>query len=652
MLESNLNEIKRKLRAADYAGAEKDLHILIADGSFSMMGQNREIPALWSFVHQISFTENLAAMTGGHGTACIDLRNGKLSLDPNFFLTKIRSFEDLFFILMHERDHRLLHRLYRIQWHRLRKIVGYNDEDFYAIKHVLEDAWINASVRSEMAYTADLPENFYCWSIDDEKDPEKSGFDKKKGHKVGQPRSPDTALLTCMSPFVHKDGLDVSHESLYAQATQLLAKYNPKSRYASYGGRILPYPDWYKLFCDWLDKNKDKMAQPSPDSKPDQDCPQHGQQSDGEGAGQDEGQGQGQGDQEREGSGEGDQDGESKENQSGKGKESEKRGNGKGSDGDQKHEHGQSDKPCTCKKGPMSLKDRLSRIPNFILSSDDLEEDLSKAPRKPVRPQVHSTDPGYGRNLEAVEVVAKSVQDLDDVDRELLEMGGSALTNSWKSNTVQIKGAIKLDADRVVQSIASLRVTEQKVMRPDVNLPNRPSRRDMMHMGLGGMPTLWSVPHYLEFQELVVYTDVSGSMNHWYGVALYLSKQLKEFGCDMYQFSNVVVGPMGEEDSNIFWTTGGTTFDAVAEHIMQNGFKAVVIITDNEGTLDPKYHEAMKGLGELYLICLSNHQKPRNYDPKTYKFCYGIRGWQGVTDKVTGIFLTPEDLQRMGGQSF
>jgi hypothetical protein len=228
------------------------------------------------------------------------------------------------------------------------------------------------------------------------------------------------------------------------------------------------------------------------------------------------------------------------------------------------------------------------------------------------------------------------------MDRELLEMGGSALTEAWKTNTVLIKGAVKQYADQLVQNIATMRVTEHKIMRPDFNIPPRPTRRDLMNLGLGQPPVMWQHPQYIEQQELVLYTDVSGSMNQWYSVALYLSNQLREFGCDMYQFSTQVVKPVPGRDDNIFWTDGGTDFDTVAEHIVNNGFKAVVIITDNEDSLAEQYWESMREVDELYCIFLQDGQRPRNLDIQNHNWggSWGRAGWNKVTEKITGIFAS------------
>jgi len=310
----------------------------------------------------------------------------------------------------------------------------------------------------------------------------------------------------------------------------------------------------------------------------------------------------------------------------------------------------------------MTLAERLSRILDIIMSKDLLDELLNKSGddddddddeefHKGPKPETEPAEifggeersnygADWGRGISAREVAPHEVQNLDAMDRELLEMGGSALTEAWKTNSVQIKGAVKQYADELVQNIATMRVTEHKIMRPDFNIPARPSRRDVMRMSMGDMPVMWDHPQYLEQQELIVYTDVSGSMISWYSVALYLTNQLREFGCDLYQFSTVICKPIPVRDDNIFWGTGGTDFDTVAEHIVSKGYKAVVIITDNCDSFADKYAEAMKEIPEVYAVFLQDGMRPKNYNPKTHPFggAWGKKGWQKVTDKFTAIF--------------
>ncbi|GAG10191.1 unnamed protein product, partial [marine sediment metagenome] len=264
-----------------------------------------------------------------------------------------------------------------------------------------------------------------------------------------------------------------------------------------------------------------------------------GGDSPGDGAGEGEGEGEGSGEGSGAGAGSGSGSGED-------GPEGDKNDPGKG------HGHGGT-KPCTCNGGegllskPMTLKERLARVPDILKSKDDIDkslddkkphkdaDDIRKDPNGKDQPlEVMEMDPNqpkgvsWGGKASGQEIVPQTIEELDDFDRGLLEMGGSVLTDSHKTDTVQIKGAVKRYADELVQNIATMRVTDHKIVRPDFNIPSRPSRRDMMNLGMGHLPPMWDHNQYLEQNELIVYTDVSGSMCNWYSVALYLTKQLRE----------------------------------------------------------------------------------------------------------------------------
>jgi len=674
-----LEGIKSKIRKGDLDGAEMDLHRLLVNRDFDALWGCKSLPVIWGYIAHIRLDTTVP-------TACVDLPGGKVLLNPQFILDKVHCLMDLLFIVLHERDHRILRRIFRINWHKLSKILDYKMEWIVKVRNVLEDAWINASVRAEMGIASGLPERFYCWTEEDAaspgpkspENPDGSGFDPAE-HKIGEPKSDEFALLTCLSSFVD-DGIETSHRDLYLDAHSLLAKHGltgrsksrSSSRYDYYDqydrySNMLSFPAWYDAFCDWLSVHKDDLAQPSPGCKGDDDCPVHGN------PGQGEGDGEGEGDESGSGAG-GEQDGDGDcagEGGSGSGSEAANDGSGGGdsksdpnkSEGDAgddgkpttgNHEHG-GNKKCTCRGGegllgePMTLAERLSRVPDIVISKDELDKildglddgsDKRKGP-KPDKPlevfKLGGRGAGWGGVPSGTEVVPHEIQSLDEIDRELLEMGGSALTEAWKTSTVQIKGAVKQYADELVQSIATMRVTEHKIMRPDFNIPVKPSRRDIINMGMGNIPVMWQHPQYLEQQELIVYTDVSGSMCSWYSVALYLTQQLAEFGCELYQFSTIVCKPVPGRDDNIFWGDGGTHFDTVAEHIRLKGFKAVIIITDNCDALSEKYHDHLRELPELYAIFLQSGNRPRGKSPG-YGGSYGRAGWQTVTDKITAIY--------------
>ena len=141
--------IRNKIEAGDISGAESDLHHLIISKDFRKIWGRDDLPVIWGYISRMTLDTSVP-------TAMVDLRNGKVFINPQFILDKIHSLEDLLFIVLHERDHRLIRRIYRVDWYRLRKILDFNDEWAAKVRNVLEDAWINASVRSSMGIKAGL----------------------------------------------------------------------------------------------------------------------------------------------------------------------------------------------------------------------------------------------------------------------------------------------------------------------------------------------------------------------------------------------------------------------------------------------------------------------------------------------------------------
>ena len=281
--QSYLDTIKQKIRAQDLPGAEKDLHYLIVNRDFDKLWGAGTLPVMWGFIAHIRLTKAIP-------TAIVDLANGEIQINPQFLLDKIDSLEDLLFVILHERDHRILRRLFRINWHKLYKMLDYKKEWIDKIRNVVEDVWINASVRCEMGINANLPENCYCWTKADADSPGKRGFDNPKGsgfdpeiHKIGEPKSEDYALLTCLSQFCDP-GIQSEHGSLYFEAKTLQRRHNIRpigTRYHNdYGRSGMPsFPQWFDIFCDWFQIHKSDLAMPSPDCQGDPDCPVHGQES-------------------------------------------------------------------------------------------------------------------------------------------------------------------------------------------------------------------------------------------------------------------------------------------------------------------------------------------------------------------------------------
>ena len=77
--------------------------------------------------------------------------------------------------------------------------------------------------------------------------------------------------------------------------------------------------------------------------------------------------------------------------------------------------------------------------------------------------------------------------------------------------------------------------------------------------------------------------DVSGSMDSYLGLIPYLFDRLMEHVDEIFEFSTVIVKV--DPRDTYYYSTGGTSFNKVAKHILDKDFQSVIVITDGCGKL-------------------------------------------------------------------
>jgi hypothetical protein len=113
-------------------------------------------------------------------------------------------------------------------------------------------------------------------------------------------------------------------------------------------------------------------------------------------------------------------------------------------------------------------------------------------------------------------------------------------------------------------------------------VPNFHDRRTSSLYSCDILPVFHNVPGKGVKNSIACYIDVSGSQEHVIPkVVAAVLRYKKHVGNEVYCFSNVVLDTHVKKlaKGEIF-TTGGTDFDPVAEHILENKFKSIIILTD------------------------------------------------------------------------
>lgn len=115
-------------------------------------------------------------------------------------------------------------------------------------------------------------------------------------------------------------------------------------------------------------------------------------------------------------------------------------------------------------------------------------------------------------------------------------------------------------------------------------VPIAPTKRELIMMHAGMMPPHFRRPILADRtskEGLAVYLDVSGSVESHLPRILGILARLEDVLKGVYLFSTKVVEvPFKEVMAGKIQTTFGTSFDCVAESIVENRFKRAIVLTD------------------------------------------------------------------------
>lgn len=145
--------------------------------------------------------------------------------------------------------------------------------------------------------------------------------------------------------------------------------------------------------------------------------------------------------------------------------------------------------------------------------------------------------------------------------------------------------------DHNFNSLKSFFPVARKKMSP---VPINPTQRDMFKAALGRPPIMWrakatKINH--KTSGVAIYVDLSGSVEAHLPRIIKLIANLNKELTSVFGFStNVVEHSLKDMQKGKIDTTGGTSFDCVAEHILANNFTKFILITDACGKLNVKYH--------------------------------------------------------------
>lgn len=140
--------------------------------------------------------------------------------------------------------------------------------------------------------------------------------------------------------------------------------------------------------------------------------------------------------------------------------------------------------------------------------------------------------------------------------------------------------------------------------------PSFSDKRDLVLTAAGHNPVYFNHEVRVHKGRVVIYTDVSGSMEGikelTYGLLVGLEE---EYSVQMYVFSTEL-HPLSKNDlkAGVVNTTGGTDFDVWVEDMLENNYDKVLVITDGYGNINQNNLEAMRdNRSELYVVYTKDH---------------------------------------------
>lgn len=180
-----------------------------------------------------------------------------------------------------------------------------------------------------------------------------------------------------------------------------------------------------------------------------------------------------------------------------------------------------------------------------------------------------------------IEHMAKGVQDTQSAAFSDIEM--DYVTKKLKSSkSFETQLVEEYILDRISKKARSVFTDSEP---EESMLPLRISNRDAFRLALGWYPL--SYENEIEKEDkkggLAVYVDVSGSFEAYIPYTLGVIEAMEDVVEKIFQFSNIV-SEISMEDlkkNNVrIVTTGGTDFDCIVRHAVDNNFDKVMIITD------------------------------------------------------------------------
>lgn len=163
--------------------------------------------------------------------------------------------------------------------------------------------------------------------------------------------------------------------------------------------------------------------------------------------------------------------------------------------------------------------------------------------------------------------------------------------------------------------------TRRKIIKKAI-FPQRLHARDINLLAGGIDIVSWrhdSLEEYKEKVLLPIYLDVSGSMYSSLPEIIQLILNIDADLDSIWGFSNqVFLHTLDDLKNNKIKSTGGTDFDCIIEHALENKHKSILVITDGDAHCR-KPKEKIPGIDEVIVVLTDGYCREDNWFSTVYK---------------------------------
>ena len=271
------------------------------------------------------------------------------------------------------------------------------------------------------------------------------------------------------------------------------------------------------------------------------------------------------------------------------------------------------------KHGAPIDKDELKkRVENGEKITVSIEENGNSSSDEDTEDQIKEAIEGQ---IEADKLAGKS----SNIQRVMYELATDITKKLDLTALKQIKFNSIFHNVRLAGYVASKEITSSPI------IPNKLHKSDLFMLSRGITPVMWKHERevFRRKPELIpIYLDVSGSM--WEDLPEII-QMILNIGEDIeyvWCFSNIISKhTMQDLHDRKIESTGGTDFDCVINHAIDNEFRDIVVITDGYATVrhdtQKKHNFNLKDkvpkIDSVVVVLTENYSTERNYFSEIYK---------------------------------